>query len=283
MISTRKDRRGFTLVEILVVILIIVILMGLLFPAIQAARENGRATQCINNQQELGKAIAQYEMAKQRLPGVLSNVNPTLSTASARINWVISIFGEMGRMDLRQVYSSGTGPGPVKVSQLICPSNSLVDPVGGLSYVVNLGVFNAVFSPIIGGGSNSPLDYSMRLFRNRAAWDPYTNTSEPDISLTSVKSITRTVMLSEKLDAGPWNYIPTTIPAPGSGMLSPLYPLACEWVPIPPIQINNSISPGLGSNHRGIINITFCDGHTEKIPETTACVNDPDNQLIGTP
>ena len=198
MTSTRKDRRGFTLVEILVVVLIIVILMGLLFPAIQAARENGRATQCINNQQELGKAIAQYEMAKQRLPGVLSCVNPAAPTTSVRINWVISIFGEMGRMDLWQIYSTGTGPGPVKVSQLICPSNSLVDPVGGLSYAVNLGVYN----------TSNANDFSGRLFRNRAAWDATASKSEPDQMINSIRTSNRTVMLSENTQGNMWTWAP---------------------------------------------------------------------------
>ncbi|MGD0383348.1 MAG: DUF1559 domain-containing protein, partial [Thermoguttaceae bacterium] len=139
MDSTRKNRRGFTLVEILVVIFIIGLLMALLLPAINAARETARASQCINNQQELGKALIQYDTAKNRLPGVLSFVNPSDPTTSPRINWVISIFGELGRMDLWQTYSSGTGGAPVKVAQLICPSDSLIDPMGGLSYSINLG------------------------------------------------------------------------------------------------------------------------------------------------
>ncbi|MGA2062558.1 MAG: DUF1559 domain-containing protein [Thermoguttaceae bacterium] len=296
MISTRKDRRGFTLVEILVVILIIVILMGLLFPAIQAARENGRATQCINNQQELGKAIAQYEMAKQRLPGVLSNVNPTLSTASARINWVISIFGEMGRMDLWQIYSTGTGPGPVKVSQLICPSNSLVDPVGGLSYAVNLGVYQ-------NDANGNPI-FSVRLFRNRAAWNaaataPLSQT-EPDQMITSIRTSNRTVMLSENTQGNMWTWAPpyTSQYIPGAYSID-LAPLAFQWPingvtnPITGDQVKikdgpvstNPVptGPGLSSNHRGMINVTFFDGHTEKIPDTTACWNDPDNSVIGIP
>jgi prepilin-type N-terminal cleavage/methylation domain-containing protein/prepilin-type processing-associated H-X9-DG protein len=285
MMPTRKNRRGFTLVEILVVVLIIVILMGLLFPAIQAARENGRATQCINNQQELGKAIAQYEMAKNRLPGVLSLVNPTTPTTSPRINWVISIFGELGRMDLWQAYSSGAGPGPVKVSQLICPSGILVDPVGGLSYAVNLGVYQP-------DSSGNP-DYSVRLFRNRAAWDatavsPLPKT-ESDQTITSLKALNRTVMLSEKSQPNLWTWVPdpTVLFTPGSFVSqtppTDLSPLAFQW---PQASSANKITnppPGLGSNHRGMINITFFDGHTEKIPDTTACWQDPDNQLYGTP
>ena len=44
-----------------------------------------------------------------------------------------------------------------------------------------------------------------------------------------------------------------------------------------------SPGPGLGSYHGGFINVTFCDGHTEKIPETTYTWLDPDNPLIGAP
>ncbi|MGD0518652.1 MAG: hypothetical protein ABSA26_14040, partial [Thermoguttaceae bacterium] len=61
-----------------------------------------------------------------------------------------------------------------------------------------------------------------------------------------------------------------------------LDPLAFQW---PPASSNKIIDlpPGLGSNHRGMIIVTFFDGHTEKIPESTACWNDPDNPLYGAP
>lgn len=307
MISTRKDRRGFTLVEILVVVLIIVILMGLLFPAIQAARENARTTQCINNQQELGKALLNYEMTKNHLPGVLSFVNPSDPTKSLRINWVISIFGELGRMDLWQAYSPGTGLAPVKVGQLICPSNNLTDPVGGLSYAVNLGVYQP-------DSSGNP-DYSVRLFRNRASWNaaavsPLPQT-ESDQTITSLKASNRTVMLSEHLTANDnstppkplpmrWDYNPSTTLLPGDATTAALLsPLAFQWPPnIDSIKTSPNfgkpytttfygdsprINTILSSNHRGMINVTFFDGHTEKIPETTYTYLDPDNQLNGTP
>jgi prepilin-type N-terminal cleavage/methylation domain-containing protein len=62
------QRTGFTLVELLVVVAIIGILVGLLLPAIQAARENARRTQCQNNLKQMGLAMLHYEDAQKALP-----------------------------------------------------------------------------------------------------------------------------------------------------------------------------------------------------------------------
>jgi prepilin-type N-terminal cleavage/methylation domain-containing protein/prepilin-type processing-associated H-X9-DG protein len=301
MNPARKNRLGFTLIEILVVVMIIAVLMGLLLPAINAARETARTTQCMNNMREIGMALLALDSKGKRFFRVLDH---PAGYPSTNINWIISAFNEMGRRDLYNDWTLPTGTKTVvQVSQLICPSNPTLNTSGGLSYAVNMGVYR--------GTLVSP-DYSGRLLRNFDSLTP-----EPDLNLDSdVSAPGNTVLLSERLFAGPelaqsgpWNYIPPPPPlAPGGDPSDPLLmpivlkPIAFQWPekgtlnpPLTgqPVRITDGPSniaaknvptgPNLGSYHRGVINVFFFDGHGKTIPETTYCWDDPDNLLYGVP
>lgn len=68
MFIHREKRRGFTLVELLVVITIIGILISLTLPAVSSVRERGRMLQCSNNMREVTKAMLSFESSHQILP-----------------------------------------------------------------------------------------------------------------------------------------------------------------------------------------------------------------------
>lgn len=98
----RAPRRGFTLVELLVVIAIIGILVALLLPAIQAARESARRSQCMNNLRNIALALHSYHSSNKSFPPATSLLpqdelpegtqnNATGNGTALRPNWVILI------------------------------------------------------------------------------------------------------------------------------------------------------------------------------------------------
>ena len=104
-----RGRLAFTIVELLVVIALIGILIALLLPAIQAARESARMTNCSNNLKQIGLAHIQYEGIQRKFANAISSGVP-----SRWATWTVAILPQMQETSLynswAKVYSY-TGDG----------------------------------------------------------------------------------------------------------------------------------------------------------------------------
>jgi len=127
-----RPRFGFTLVELLVVIAIIGILIALLLPAVQAAREAGRRSQCSNNLKQICLALLNYEHQNKTFPsGMISVVGtPPIYQDPANVavyapNWVVLTLPFLENQPLqRSIYNNInlTGSSPVGIEGAACRS-----------------------------------------------------------------------------------------------------------------------------------------------------------------
>lgn len=107
-------RNGFTLVELMVVIAVIGLVVALSLPAVQAAREIARQSQCKNNFRQIALAIQQYHdgcltfpISMGPWPGESSDPNPVMSTGLNGKGWIVSILPQLDQGPLFEQMSLG--------------------------------------------------------------------------------------------------------------------------------------------------------------------------------
>jgi prepilin-type N-terminal cleavage/methylation domain-containing protein len=134
-----RHQSGFTLIELLVVIAIIAVLISLLLPAVQSAREAARRTQCVNNLKQMGLALHNYENIARAFPmacalkvGVLDET----FSVHARILPYIEQGNLTNLLNFSIGWSIQTTVAETKIPGFLCPSevNTSAYPAGPIRH-----------------------------------------------------------------------------------------------------------------------------------------------------
>ena len=138
MYRPRKfSKLGFTLVELLVVIAIIGILVALLLPAVQAAREAARRAQCENNLRQLGVAAHNFHDAYGKLPSSVRPAGLTPLPRIAGLTFLLPFIEQQGAYDQYDQTKNWSDPVNVpltsqQIKTFLCPSASEPKRLDGL-------------------------------------------------------------------------------------------------------------------------------------------------------
>lgn len=269
-----QSRKGFTLVELLVVITIISMLMALLLPAVQTSRENGRRATCLNNQHQISLAMLQFESARGHFPGYVNELKLDQPDANGNtswnVSWVVMLLPQLERADLYQNWQKAA-PSAQRVALLrfgICPSDPAPDQGTGSTpwaYVVNSGNsdlprYDPTITPATRNGRDCGVSFDLQ-----AGVSPSNQFKIGIDYISGADGSQNTLLLTENV-----RIIPT---ANIERVWAPSNPvqrenLSVHWaigdVQDTQFKINQDLEvhhPRPSSRHPGGVVASFCDGH----------------------
>jgi prepilin-type N-terminal cleavage/methylation domain-containing protein/prepilin-type processing-associated H-X9-DG protein len=273
------SRNAFTLVELLVVIAIIGMLVALLLPAVQMAREAGRRASCNNNLKQIGLAMQNHHATYNAFP-VARNPYPLVHSSLSRLLPFCEQTNVQNLIDYKLPLSApvNVNASQQSISFFICPSDSTTGQVPGMldfgsNYVANNGSGTVAYGLIASG--DGVFTQSTLGFRNLT--DGSSNTAAFSESLLGNGTATGQNPRLEVLEVAGGS--DTTPAACGGGAGNWSGQRGGKWIdghygntlynhfytPNPPQWDcgNGSHNKGLStarSNHIGGVNVLFCDG-----------------------
>lgn len=238
--SKLQKRKGITLIEVVVMIIIIGLLIALTLPAMNSSKNSSKKVTCLNNIRNIGLAVINYSSgANGHLPLLVDPNRIQSLNRNAHNNdmsWCITILPFMDSVGFRQKWDSeaSLASGATSATQIAakgrldllnrnrfpifsCPDDQFSNDAGALSYCVNIGYVSANYNTVLNtshavdsadGGFDSDTTVETDIpvkFASGVFWRG--GTGVPRMSLDFISAadgMTNTVMLSENLQAGEW-------------------------------------------------------------------------------
>ena len=285
-----RRRTGFSLIELLVAISIIAVLIGLLLPAVQQAREAARKSQCSNNIKQIGLALHNYEGQWGMFP-TATRPTPTQAgrkqaTALARLLPFLEQAGLFKRYDFRVNWFDSPNP-PVIQTQLAvfqCPSTPNVNRVD--TKLITVGGIS--FAGPRACGDYAPMEGVGSLLTGTGLVDAQSENSAGALQANFTQcrladfrdGTSSTITIAEDAGRPVWytrgKIDPSNTVLPGAGWADDeqdffLHGAKTDALATPPgpCAINCHNDGEIYSFHSGIANVLFADGHVKFLSAST--------------
>jgi prepilin-type N-terminal cleavage/methylation domain-containing protein len=262
-----NPRQAFTLVELLVVIAIIGVLVALLLPAVQAAREAARRTSCVNNVTQLGLSLHSYEFHYEALPPGSTNPDGPIRNEpqGVHVSWIVKVLPYFEQNAMWRKFDQSAGAyapqnaevRKAEIAVLECPSDPgvFINEAKTVARSGYAGCHHDVEAPI--DKDNHGLLFLNSNIRFGDIYDGSSNTilvgealTEPD-ELGWVSGTRATLRNTSQIEK---RRLFSEIKAEQEQGIEPPKP-------------SSTFVGGFGSAHPGIVNMAFADGSTRAITQ----------------